>query len=280
MVARQMQRIQGIFREVQEHFNKEYSLPQLCWQLDNYDAEFRSVAYEAASMCIALIDLKEGSELKRWKEFLKDSGGKHNTQIHIGLGWALAQQSLLPAAYLPELTPMMRYRVLDGYGYYDGFFRKRKRIMAQQKPDFKDATASGAYDQGLGRSIWYLNNGEINEAEKTLTGFPPERQKDLWRGLGIAVAYVGGLDETMVKEILSASGKHKASLAAGVAMSVISRQNSDSINEDTERICHWVCGEDVSAVVAKDETIKASLDSGNDSCYKNWFKQLETLFEN
>lgn len=280
MVAQKMQRIQGIFREVQDGFSETSSLTNLFIQLDEYETEFRSVAYESASMCIALSDLKEDSELKKWKVFLKESAGKHDTQIHIGLGWALAQQSLVPESVLPLLEPMMRYRVLDGYGYYDGFFRKRKSIIAQQKPDFDEAVASRAYDQGLGRSIWYLSQGELEAAQRILDGFPAERQTDLWRGFGIAVGYVGGLNESSLKEILSASGKFKPQLAAGVAMSILSRQVAGFLPQGIEPMCKAICRLDVNTVWKNNETIRSKMALSDNSAYEKCIQQLETLFGN
>ena len=53
-VEAKIQTIQNIFRDVQDDFPEAYSLPELAEKLDRYEIEFRSIAYEAASFCMAL----------------------------------------------------------------------------------------------------------------------------------------------------------------------------------------------------------------------------------
>src|SRR5690242_18479711 len=106
-----METIQNIFRDVQDNFPETYALQNLAQQLDTYEIEFRSIAYEAASFCIALKDLEVGNELSNWTTFLTEIGKQHATQIHVGLGWALAQKQIDPTPYFSALQPMMRYRV-------------------------------------------------------------------------------------------------------------------------------------------------------------------------
>ena len=127
-ILQKMEIIQSIFREVQESFSEKT-------KLNNYEIEFRGIAYEAASMNIAGIDVKTYNELKDWYKFLDENGTLQATQIHVGLGWAIAQKEIITSTILPNLEPMMRYRVLDGYGYYEGIFRKRKSILSLQEPE-------------------------------------------------------------------------------------------------------------------------------------------------
>lgn len=233
-VANNIQAIQRIFRDVQENFPETYNLQTLAEKLDTYEVKFRSIAYEAASFCIALKDIDTFGNLHNWKFFLNEIGKPHATQIHVGLGWALAQKQIEPAIYLTQLEPALRYRVLDGYGYYEGVFRKRKSVLGMQKFETKDTAAVIAYDQGLGRCLWYGCMGEIDEAKIVIEKFPAERQKDLWRGLGIAIAYVGGFSERKVEDILQKAATHKIDLAEGASRALHSRKESGCGSEDTE----------------------------------------------
>lgn len=238
--AQKMEIIQTIFRDVQDNFPDSYTLKTLAEKLDSYEIEFRSIAYEAASFCIGLTDLETASDLRTWKSFLNEIGKPHSTQIHVGLGWAFAQKQIDPTSFFSQLEPMMRYRVLDGYGYYEGIFRRRKSILNQQKLETEDEVASGAYDQGLGRSLWYSNLAKIDEVKITIEKFPAERRKDLWRGLGIAIAYVGGCTEEMVKEIFEKAGDYKTDLTDGANRALRSRKESGCISADTELICQYL----------------------------------------
>ncbi|MBL0308383.1 MAG: DUF1702 family protein [Bacteroidetes bacterium] len=268
-VKHKMENIQHIFREVQDSFPETYLLQELTERLDAYEQEFRSVAYEAASMCIAL------KAFPSWQEFLKFADDKHQTQIHIGLGWALANQSTDPTDYLARTAPMSRYRVMDGYGYYEGIFRKRKSILNQERLVLKDETALKTYDQGLGRSIWYLNQGDWEQTMKTLNTFSEKRKNDLFRGLGIAITYVGGMGVNILNEMRSSSGIYQTQMATGAAMAVVSRHTAGYIPEDTQHICRAWFSQDSKEIMKENELIKCDLDLTKDDAYEKWIQRLE-----
>ena len=60
-----------------------------------------------------------------------------------------------------------------------------------------------AYIQGFGRSLWYTTKGNFNKVTKIIDAFDEKYQKHLWRGLGVAIAYVGGLSQEEWEKIQS-----------------------------------------------------------------------------
>jgi hypothetical protein len=273
-----METIQTVFQQVQALFSENSGYSQVLPQLDDFDLAFRSIAYEAASMCIALKDLAAGDELTNWFIFLNGNGALHATQVHVGLGWALAQQQLNPLNYLAPLTPMMRYRVLDGYGYYEGIFRRRKAIIAKQLPTFNDVTALSAYCQGLGRSIWYINKGEVTGAKIMIEGFAQASWPDLWRGLGIAITYVGGCTIDGLNQIWAAAGPYRAQLQAGAAMATISRYNAGYFTPSSKIICgHWL-KQNEDELVTLNKNLISKIDLNANNAYAMWLSRLEKSF--
>lgn len=277
-VEAKMEIIQNAFLRVHDMFFTSPDWKQNVAELESANIEFRSIAYESASMSIALDDFKHGEQLTNWLQFLNQVATPHATQVHVGLGWALAQNLKNPIAYLPELNPMMRYRVLDGYGYYEGIFRRRRSILNHLKLQVEDTVASSALDQGLGRSIWYLNKGVFDDAKTMIEGFAPDRQNDLWRGLGIAIAYVGGCDENYLKEIFEKAGEHKTQLATGAAMALVSRHYANYISNDTELVCKVFCSKSSEEIILLNEGLRSSLDLNADDAYKKWIEKLEKTF--
>ncbi len=228
-----IEEIERNFREVQEHFSEFDSDSQLADRLNSYDITFRSIAYEAVSMCLALVDIKTESGLLRWKKFLESYGKLHVTQYYIGLGWALAQENINPLPFALKWSE----RVLDGYGYYEGMFRRRKAIQQQLLPEWSnDKQQLLVYDIGLGRSVWYAHKGDLTSVIKIVQSFSKERRPALWRGLGIAIAYVGGSSEYELAELANASGTLCSELAKGSEMAIVSRTTANSLTEDM----HWV----------------------------------------
>lgn len=234
-IAENIQRIEQIFREVQEQYKPELPLHQLSEKLNQYELRFRSVAYEAASMCIALRDLKNSDfTLSAWKKFAENYS-LYATQIYIGLGWALAQEEISFSNILPLPSQRCAMKVPDGFGYYDGMFRKRRSIHQQALPDFlHEENWLHSYDNGLGRSMWYSQHGDIGVVKSIISKFPETRQPHIWQGLGTAVAYAGGADEHKLLEIFVASGNFRTHILTGALSAQRSRAEANADSADTD----------------------------------------------
>ncbi|HRG90192.1 MAG TPA: DUF1702 family protein, partial [Chitinophagales bacterium] len=177
--------------------------------------------------------------------------------------------------YLLLLQPMQRYRVFDGYGYYEGIFRRRRSILNHMKIQVDDAVASGALDQGVGRSLWYNSRGVFDDAQTTLESFAPERLPDLWRGLGIAITYVGGSTEDALRDMFSKAGAYQTQLATGAAMALISRHYAGYVTPDSELACKTWCGKTAAEIIILNEQLRNNINPESDMAYWEWVSGLE-----
>jgi hypothetical protein len=236
-----MEYIQKLFLTVQDYTQKNHELEELISFLDSEPPEFRSVAYESASMAKGLQELSDGKELNNWKIFYQRSASVHTFHMDIGLGWAFAKTEISPTSYLESLNPLMRWMVYDGIGYYYGLFKGRRTVKNQQIPEGIDATELYGFDQGLGRRLWYIAKGEVKEVTDLIQAFLATRQPDLWRGVGIACGYVGGNKQEDLEFLLSASGACRKQLQTGITLAAISRIASNSITADIETACLIIC---------------------------------------
>lgn len=203
------------------------------------EEEFISIAYEAAAMVLALQDLEKGTTLDTWRDFLDNYAHQHAVQIYIGLGWACGQNRLDPMLWIPTLTPLFTWRIWDGYGYYNGFFRKRK-VLQGDVPETITKKGLPLYWQGVGRSFWYTCKGNRTQLQKVSTKIPSNYQADFWRGIGIACTYVGGQKLTDYQEIWEMAGAYQAQLRTGAALVIKSRSDANTIVKDTEIIAqNW-----------------------------------------
>lgn len=211
-------------REVAEREGLSAMLSEHLAQADDY---FRSVAFEGAAMGLALRDVAV------WREFLADEGANHAVQVHIGLGWALAerQQPIPEDGDWPD-----RDSVLDGYGYYHGLFRRRLSIRTQGIPDGLTDAQLPAFDRGLGRSIWYISKGDVELLKRMTDAFTESRQPNLWRGIGIAVAFVGGCDEGLLRQIACASSAYRPQLLQGATRALRSRTLAGTQTDEAEAV--------------------------------------------
>lgn len=273
-ISFRIEKIKTIFQTATDISTAEKNLDTLIDHLETTDSEFRSIAYEGASMAIAQLDIEKNNTLSVWHTF-NERAGAHAAQTHAGLGWAIAQQNRSALPFLETLSPLLRFRVLDGYGYYEGIFRQRQSIKNQRSPEAFDSKMLQAYDQGIGRSLWYTSKGNVEKLEVMIAGFPSDRHAALWIGIGVACAYVGGCDENLLRSLLSASQKHKTQLATGAALAARARVQADAITNDVDLACRTWCH--MSAQEAMLLTVEAEPSSSlnsNDS-YALWLSQIE-----
>lgn len=217
----QIGRTEGELRGLKATYNFESELAP----------ELVSVAMEGCSMAIALTSLKEHQSLSVWEEFSEDSREKYLSQIHVGLGWALAELQLPVQQYISTLDPKWQLRVLDGYGYYSGLFKRRESIRNMIIPAQIPSEMQAGFDQGLGRFLFYLSNGDLDRLERNIALFPDSRHSDFWRGIGIAVTFIGCEDNERTQNIYSLSAKHSSQFSLGVAMATISINKAKAINQ-------------------------------------------------
>lgn len=277
-VAQQIGKIKDIFQHAQILATAGEDVNQLIADLEKADPEFRSIAYEGASMSLALSDLSRGEILTRWSSLLEGPGAAHATQIYVGLGWALAQQQIPVSHYVERLDPLLGFRVADGHGYFDGLLRSRQAIKNQKRPEDLPEKFFPAYDQGVGRSLWYSSLGEHFKIPEIMDRFVPLRHPDLWRGIGIAVAYVGGFETTTLVELAAAASQYRVPLAIGAALAARARWQANSLTPDAEMACRVWCHCSAEQAVMLTVNAEPSATQNPAAVFKNWISKMELAF--
>jgi enediyne biosynthesis protein E3 len=267
--------VQNTFKEGKEKAFSMTDLNQLNDWLLNVPKEFISVAYEGASKAIALKNIKEKKSLDRWNEFYHTFGKLHGFQMHVGLGWVFSELNLGFTDVKLIIEPSLKYRVLDGYGYYEGIFKRRQSIRSQQIPSHLSELDLNAYDQGLGRSLWYISNGEVERLVKLISLFSENRHHDLWRGIGIAVAYVGGIETIAIQQLVKESGQYISAFKSGVSLLIHSRFKANTIVEDTEFISEEIFDLSCETINNCMKTLGQETISKPEHFYFDWLKRIE-----
>lgn len=209
-IAERIDLIVSTFQKGRELEASASSMDELTSDLNKIEPRYRSVGFEGASMGIAI------SKKFDWAEFL-ERANQHSTQIHIGLGWAIGEKDWNIAESLKPIDPEMRTKVLDGVGYWFGLFRRRLTIRTHGIPEQITPEFQSGFDNGVGRSIWYISKGDPEMANKIINSFPEERRADLWFGIGVASTYVGGCSEDLTSELKALSGVNSDSFEDGTA---------------------------------------------------------------
>ncbi len=271
--AQKMEQIREVFQAAKVFCAQENDLEKIVANCESAGKEFRSIAYEAASMQIGLRDFEANNSLANWRRFADNLAKQHATQVYVGLGWAVAQESIQLETIIEDLPELLKYRIADGCGYYDGTFRNRQTVRNKQLPTYISGKSLEPYYQGIGRSLWYISKGDAPKTNELLSSFPSERHSDMWRGVGIAVAYVGGCDEETINSLSRFSDNYKSQLACGAALASRSRIQAGSLTAGVVPIaigmcCHILCN------CSADEVAQITIDA---ECgdYFQWLQQIE-----
>ncbi|MFC2175886.1 DUF1702 family protein [Bacteroidota bacterium] len=210
-IAANIKTIVSTFQKGRAISELELGLDELVAKLNEFEPRYRSVAFEGASMGVAI-----QNTIDTWKQYAK-AAEKHTTQVHIGLGWAIADQQNDLTATLSKIDPELQVKVLDGYGYWHGLFQRRSTIRTQAVPENITPEFQAGFDQGVGRAIWYVSKGEIDKVVNIINHFTEARRASLWQGIGVASTYVGGCADELIAELKSAANEFKSNLETGIS---------------------------------------------------------------
>lgn len=244
-------------------------------------AEFVGFAYEGAGMALALLDTLAPWRRDRLARLLAGPGAAQAYIIHVGAGWVLARLPVSPGRFLARLAdPVLRWLALDGYGFHEGYFRWPRSVVRQEIPRSLRGYAVRVFDQGLGRSLWFVDGADIRLLPRTIGAFPASRQPDLWSGLGLACAYAGGRSRAEVGELRHAAGAALPHLAQGVAFGAKARELAGIPSPQTELACDVICGMSAAEAAAVTDRVSPGLppDGSDEVTFEVWRRRIRDHF--
>ena len=251
----------------------------LASRLSAVETEFQGFAYEGAAMALALLD-GFSPWRKRFHHFLGGAGKPHIYMLHVGAGWAYARLPWLRRrieSAIRKFHPVLRWLVIDGYGFHEGYFHHRTAVHAGKIPSQLSEDARHVFYQGLGRSLWFVNGADASQISQTISSFAAQYHSDAWSGIGLACAYAGGSSYAEIEELQFHAGVHSAALAQGVAFAAKARQLAGIPARHTEIACGVLCGMTTEQAAALcDKTLNQA--SNHPSPYQQWRRLLQQSF--
>lgn len=257
---------------------QENETEALTGRLEQVTSEYRGFAYEGAAMGLALRDgILPGSS--RLTEFIADAGKRHIYMLHVGAGWACARLPWLrwrTEKFICKFDPALRWLVLDGYGFHQGYFHfNTSQISAV---DRLSADARHVFYQGFGRSLWFVHGCDLHRIATTISGFPEIYQSDAWSGIGLACAYAGGASSPDMKEAVSLAGRFDCALAQGAAFAAKARQLAGNEVAHTEEACAVLAGIKAHEAAALCDRALTRIARNSSSPYQQWRELVQNYF--
>ncbi|RSM56200.1 enediyne biosynthesis protein [Amycolatopsis sp. WAC 01376] len=197
-------------------------------RLQTVPERFRGFAYEGAAMGFAVLDALPPRG-RRVTRFLAGRGTEHLYMAYIGVGWALARLPRLRWPSIEALDPLLRWLLLDGYGFHQAYFHTREYVHEQYRenrfawPDAPLSYAQRVIDQGIGRALWFVAGTDPEVAGRLIDAYPGSRHADLYSGAGLAATYAGGVSTEELRLFFERAGKHQPDVAQGSAFAAEAR---------------------------------------------------------
>lgn len=255
-------------------------------RLETIPERFRGFAYEGAGMGFAVLDALPFTGGGRVDGFLAGRGDDHVYMVYVGVGWAMAR---LPRFRWPDVSaydPLLRWLVLDGYGFHQAYFRTGRYVHAHfRDPAFPWTAdrfrwyANRAVDQGIGRAMWFVGGADAALVATMIDGFPESRRNDLYAGAGLAASYAGGADEGELLTFWQRAGRHRPQVAQGCAFAAEARQRAGLVGPHTLLATRVFC--DMTPEQAARISEKARPDGpvqGDAPAYEVWRQRIANEF--
>ena len=255
---------------------EETGFVQLARRLETVETDLRGFAFEGAAMGLALLDCVTPWQKDRWRTFTEHLAKPHVYMMHVGLGWAFARLRRSVTSQLARLDPLLGWLVVDGYGFHEGYFSWPRYVEQQEIPDRLYGYEQRVFDQGLGRSIWFVKGANVEAVANAIHAFPAARRDDLWSGVGLACAYAGGCDQQSVETLRTAAKGHLPALAQGVAFAAKTRRRAANLTPHTELVSRLICGRSADEAAAITDIALDDLhEDGALPAYEVWRRRIQ-----
>jgi enediyne biosynthesis protein E3 len=251
----------------------------LATTLNSMETDLCGFGFEGAAMGFALLDCLTPWRRDRISELIHGAGGAHIYMVHVGVGWIWARLPVNFRRTKARLDPVLGWLAFDGWGFHEGFFHWPKYIAGQPAPKKLSGYERRVFDQGLGRSFWFVNGGNIELIAQTISNFSADRQSDLWSGIGLAATYAGIVSETSLGELHETAGRFQAQLAQGAAFAAKARQRAGNLTDYTSLATKILCGLPAAdAARITDEALKNLSPDADVPAYEIWRRRIQNQF--
>ncbi|GIJ22960.1 DUF1702 family protein [Micromonospora lutea] len=253
--------------------------------LERIPTRFRGFAYEGAAMGLAVRDcLPFGGG--RVKEFLAGPGNPHIYMAYVGIGWAMARLPRFRWSRLYAPDPLLRWLVLDGYGFHQAYFHTHKYVIEQFRHkrfpwpvDDDTGYATRVIDQGIGRALWFVGGTDVLQVTRLVEGFAESRRADLYSGVGLAATYAGGADETELRELWRRAASYRTHLAQGAAFAAAARVRAGLVVPHVELATGLFCDLSPADAAAVTDRVRPGLSlPGEPPMYEIWRNWVRDTF--
>jgi hypothetical protein len=254
---------------------EEVTNERLAARLETVALTDRGFAYEGASMALAVLDGVIPWRARRFQSFVRELADAHVYMAHVGAGWAAARLGRPADGARRGLDPLLGWLAVDGYGFHQGYFHSDVYVTGRVVPHATCGYAARAFDQGLGRSLWFVDGADVDRIARTVATFPPSRRSDLWSGVALAATYAGGVSVDRLRALKRHAAGYERDLAQAAAFAAEARIRAANPAPHTDMACNVLGG-----IAARDAALIArrlaaeARDQADVPSYEDWRQRV------
>ncbi|GAA1767294.1 DUF1702 family protein [Luedemannella helvata] len=251
-------------------------------ELEAVPPPLRGFAYEGAAMACAILDALPTPGRDRVPALLTGPGAGHVYMTYVGVGWAMARLPRVLWSRLWAPDPLLRWLILDGYGFHEAYFHTERVVHRQRPPGDVDWPPEGypsrVIDQGIGRALWFVEGADPDRITATIRSFAPHRHGDLYSGAGLAATYAGGADEDELRRFHRDAGEHRSAVAQGSAFGAQARVRAGNVVAHTAVATEVFCGVTPEKAAAVTNAELPDGDHADGPSYERWRQGIAAAF--
>lgn len=217
--------------------------------LEQVPVNFKGFAYEGAAMAFAIRDALRPGPARHVADFINGAGAPHMYMVYVGVGWAMARLPRLRWSKLYTGDPLLRWLVLDGFGFHQAYFRTARYVHQTYRhrhfpwpADDTTGYATRVIDQGVGRATWFVSGADPRRVVGYFERFEAARRPDLYAGAGLAATYAGGATRAELEWFRETAGPYRPDLVQGAAFAAGARDLAGLTMPHNELAAQVFCG--------------------------------------
>ncbi|MET0417995.1 MAG: DUF1702 family protein [Actinoplanes sp.] len=246
---------------------------------------YRGFAYEGAGMALGVLDGLPFGHTHHVRDFLAGPGAPHIYMVYVGVGWAMARVPRFRWSKLYAPDPLLRWLVLDGYGFHQAYFHTQRYVHEHYRDERFPWPADGpswhtgrVIDQGIGRASWFVGGADPQRVAALLDAFPESRRPDLYSGAGLAATYAGGVTREELERFAELAGPYRGEVAQGSAFAAAARLKAGLVVPYNELATQVLCGTDVASASAVTDYAREGLTDTDVPAYATWRERITAAF--
>ena len=225
----------------------ERDMVALTKKLDtSFSPAFVGFAYEGAGLYFALADLFVPRSDSRLAVFTRTVARPFDFITMVGAGFAVARAPFglrRLETYQKTLDQMTAWCVADGYGFHQGFFHWQRFVEEGAPPPASlDLQNRHLFDAGVGRAMWWVFGADPAAIARAISRVDPERQPEMWTGIGTALAYAGGGPPDALAALPLLAGEYRFDLLSGLPFAAHMRDRGRNPADWTDEVCATLLG--------------------------------------